>query len=277
VESGALKPTRRPNGAEPGFLTLDLGNSSLRALAWRSSDSGDACCTARWEGGGTLAALPAFDLWLETAVGELEVAVVSAVGLREVESALLERLLPRVARLVDRSGTGLVLALGSPETVGADRLFAARGACEEARSSALVVDAGTALTVDAVRWTERGVPIFLGGAIAPGPSLLVRSLEQGTARLPAVEPHPGVCALGRDTRAAIEAGVVVGFEGAASRLVERVSAESGIVGPLFLTGGARAFLAGVLPGAIVVPDLIHLGMLAACGLRARMQGQPERP
>ncbi|MEZ6020636.1 MAG: type III pantothenate kinase [Planctomycetota bacterium] len=53
---------------------------------------------------------------------------------------------------------GLELAIEHPETVGLDRLYAARGAWQRTgRRDAIVVDAGTALTVDAVRGGRRGI------------------------------------------------------------------------------------------------------------------------
>ena len=160
---------------------------------------------------------------------------------------------------------GLALAVREPETVGADRFFAARGAVECVGRACLVLDAGTALTVDAVSadpWT------FEGGAIAPGPALLAKALATGGARLPEVGARPGSRALGRDTAEALEAGVVVGFRGAARELVRGVGDESGVgARTLVLTGGARAFLLDPLlfdPADVhEIDELVHVGLHAA--------------
>lgn len=178
--------------------------------------------------------------------------------------------------------SGLELRIQHPETVGADRLFAARGALLLGGESCIVVDAGTAMTVDAVEATgERGA--FLGGAIAPGPDLLAESLVRRGARLQDVRPEPGARALGRHTREALLAGVVVGFEGAAVRLVQRIAEEAGCFGtaapgaeasasaaegiPVMLCGGAAHFLDGALvaEGFAVqsVPELVAYGLAAA--------------
>jgi type III pantothenate kinase len=111
-------------------------------------------------------------------------------------------------------------------------------------------------------------PAFLGGAIAPGPALLARALAEGTARLPLVQPDPGAAALGRDTEAAVRAGVSIGFRGAARELALRVAREAGLgEAPLVVTGGARAFLLGepLVAGraSIEVEDLVHVGLLVA--------------
>src|SRR6185436_227508 len=113
-----------------------------------------------------------------------------------------------------------------------------------------------------------GTRAFLGGAIAPGPRLLAAALASGTARLPLIEPRVGAQALGTVTEDAIQAGVVVGFRGAAERLVEEIAAESGLgTAPVVLTGGARAFLLEPRPFTTrsleVVPELVHRGLLAA--------------
>ena len=166
---------------------------------------------------------------------------------------------------------GLQLDVRHPETVGFDRLYAARGAVARVGRGAIVVDVGTALTVDAVRASDgengRGA-IFLGGAIAPGPSLLAFALARGTAQLPHIEPELDVPALGRETRAALASGVAVGLAGAARELVLRISAEAELAdAPIVLTGGARAFVLDVLGQlgrrVVVEPALVAQGLRAA--------------
>jgi len=164
---------------------------------------------------------------------------------------------------------GLILEVDTPESVGIDRLFAARGALEHIQSNAIVVQLGTALTVDAVRWSvDRGH--FLGGAIAPGPSLLAGALHQGGARLPRIEPRPGVAALGRDTEGALASGVAVGLAGTARALVRGIAREAEMEGAtIVFTGGARDFLREALgelgPALIEDQHLLARGMAAGYG------------
>jgi pantothenate kinase type III len=252
--------------SEP-LLTVDLGNSRCKLRLW--TPAGESL-------GGldlTLARDGSAD-WLEPGLTWLRGARRAAAGACcAVAAPALEQLVRvRLGPLVGEGRlrapeAGLVLDLESAHTVGSDRLFAARGALEHARASALVVDAGTALTVDALELRgERGR--FRGGAIAAGPTLLARALSEHAARLPRIEPRPGAAALGRDTQAALQAGVGVGFRGAARELVEALARESGLhAAPVYLTGGARAFLLEPRPFVErrieVVPDLVHLGLLAA--------------
>jgi type III pantothenate kinase len=206
--------------------------------------------------------------WLEPLPEHVR-AGVCAVAARELEREVQRAL---GARRVADLDHGLTSDYRTPETLGADRLFAARGAAERVRESCLVVDAGTAVTVDALRRAADGRCTFLGGAIAPGPALLARALHSGTARLPRFEPLPDAPALGKDTLAALAAGVLHGFRGAVRELADAVGREAGLAdAALVLGGGARVWLGpDPFPGrrVVVLDELVHVGLLAALNERA---------
>ena len=214
------------------LLALDLGNSRLKACLF---PQGGGAPSAVLGGEGDL------EGWLTTlprpgaaALSSVADEARTAGVVRAVESAC------GVTPTVDPD-CGLDLEVETPETTGRDRLYAARAAVDTLGAPCVVVDAGTALTVDVA------VPgAFLGGAIAPGPALLAEALTAGGALLPDFEPAPDVPALGRSTEDALRAGVGVGFVGAAWMLVERVAAEAELSphAPVFLTGGACGFLEG---------------------------------
>jgi type III pantothenate kinase len=265
-----------PAGLEPVAvlaLTVDLGNSRIKAVAWRAGgplgspspgarfalEPGDAVRPEVWSA--------RFEELRLSAPLRLALSTVAGSELSAAVAAALRRAFG--APLADPPPHGLRLEVERPETVGQDRLFAARGAAALGRS-AIVLDAGTALTVDAVAVGPDGPPCFLGGAIAPGPSLLIKALASGAARLFEVELRPGARALGRQTSEALEAGVVVGFRGAAFELARRVGLEAGLAtAPRLLCGGAARFLLEpepFWPGELIErPDLVHEGLLAALG------------
>lgn len=252
-------------------VTVDLGNSRLKACHWLPGAAGFEC-TDLWDAeNGTL---DGFEPWLAR-LRPAHIAISSV-----ATSATTQRvgaLLSVHAARVSTPDAGLENRCRQPERVGQDRLYAALGAATWLRSSAVIVDAGTTLTVDAMR-LEGTRRVFLGGSIAPGPGLLASALAAGTAQLPRIEPRPGAPALGTVTEDAIQAGVVVGFRGAAMRLVEEVGLEAGLEdAPIVLTGGAREFLLVPTPFTTrriqVVPDLVHRGLLAAL---LRSLGVPER-
>lgn len=137
--------------------------------------------------------------------------------------------LPAGARLLGRDFPPLVRNRARhPETVGSDRLAAASAAWADARRACAAVTVGTAATVSVVN--ARGV--FVGGLIAPGPALQARSLREHTALLPEVAPRRARSVVGRETRAAIAAGISFGIEG----LLRAVRRELGRV-PIYGTGG----------------------------------------
>ncbi|MSR61775.1 MAG: type III pantothenate kinase [Planctomycetes bacterium] len=242
------------------MLTFDLGNSRLKACRWSDARSP---CTGRWEG--TVDELDGLVRWLVSARDE-DAALASVAG-HEITERVCACVREHIASLRLAPDSGLDNRCREPERVGQDRLYAAAGAAALLASDCVVVDAGTALTVDALRMVQ-GRGSFLGGAIAPGPELAAAALHAGTARLPRVELRPGVLALGTNTEDAIRAGVAVGFRGAAGLLVERLAFEAGLgAAPVVLTGGALEFLLLPEPFTVrrlhVVPDLVHRGLLAA--------------
>ncbi len=155
--------------------------------------------------------------------------------------------------------------VAEPTRVGIDRVAGAAAAAvlKEPGRPAIVVDCGTATTVDMVAADDR----FVGGAILPGPMLLARALAEGTSRLPEVaaldhELPPAMP--GRSTQQAIAAGIGWGMRGAVARLVAEAQAAGGGNAELFLTGGSRGVVRDALPGAREIPDLV----LAGIGLAA---------
>jgi type III pantothenate kinase len=260
--------------ASRALLTVDLGNARTKLCAWEPGAERASATEVLPSAPGLGAAAAAWVLGLPEALRGAPCAV-SAVADAALETELVSALEAAGSAPAQVAGAGLTNLCREPWTVGADRLFAARGALELTGSAALVVDAGTALTVDAARLEDGPRGAFLGGAIAPGPALLARALAEGGARLPAdFSPRPGVPALGRETREALEAGVVVGFRGAARELCARVAEEAELEGaPVVIAGGAALFLLEPEPflGGDLrhEPELVHLGLLAAAGDPAR--------
>jgi len=256
------------------WLTVDLGNTRAKLALWSDEPRVPAASLERadWPSGPALAheLVQRAESWC-AAHGELRGIALAAVGTRELEAELARALAERWPGLLVREPAfGLELELRSHDTIGRDRLYAARGAAARLGCSALVVDAGTALTVDALRIDENGRAAFLGGAIAPGAELALRALALHGARLPAIALRTSapVPALGRDTEEALRAGAVHGLRGTARTLVEEIAREAGFGAcPVALTGGAHAHLLEPTPfcthAISVEPELVHLGLLVA--------------
>ena len=168
-------------------------------------------------------------------------------------------------RMLNAADLPLEVRLEHPERVGMDRLAAATAAARlrAPRRAALVVDSGSAITVDYI--SADGA--FMGGAILPGLGLAARALHQFTDLLPLVplgelsEPPPP---LGTSTVTAIRSGLYWGAVGAVRELAERLSAGISPPPELFLTGGAGPHLARALPNPVrIVPHLVLSGIAMA--------------
>ncbi|MEA2622251.1 MAG: type pantothenate kinase [Chloroflexota bacterium] len=187
------------------------------------------------------------DLVGNAAPGELEQVV-----LVSVVPAWTEAIAAAAARLgapllvADHSTIPIAVRVPHPGGVGSDRLLDAYAAARLHGTPVIVVDLGTATTVDAV---DAG-GAFVGGAILPGIELGMRALATGTAQLPHVEISQLPRAIGRDTESAIGSGTVLGQVGAVRELVERIAVELAPtdqpLATVVVTGGyARATWSGV--------------------------------
>ncbi len=255
------------------LLTVDLGNSATKLRAWRVDSDGVLRRHARLDFAAQLADDGLAAQFFERNSG-FEFAAMSSVAGENITARWRGIIAAGTqVRLLEDLDSGLANLTQEPERVGRDRLFAARGALECIGESAIVINVGTALTVDALlaeaaphsakAW-RRGS--FLGGAIAPGPLLLARALAQGTARLFEVVPAADPPALGRNSTQAMLSGIGLGIRGAARELALEVARAAGLADPpLALSGGARAFVASAFTSRRVFEseDLVHLGLCAA--------------
>lgn len=163
----------------------------------------------------------------------------------------------------------LRLALDQPESVGTDRLAGAvaANAIRSPDRGAIIVDAGTAITVDAV--SADGA--FLGGAILPGLDMSATALARATDRLPRVDINirgaaPAV--LGKNTVGAIQSGLFWGTIGAIERLCQDLELGLGSPADLILTGGGISGLVdNIRRSGTYIPNLVVRGVaLASTGL-----------
>jgi type III pantothenate kinase len=143
-----------------------------------------------------------------------------------------------------------------PEQLGADRWAALIGARGLTDSAVCVVDAGTAVTVEAL--SAKGE--FLGGAIFPGLRLLRDSLARGTVAIAPAEGNTVDC-LARSTADGVAAGTLFGLAGAVERLIDEYRRSLGEPMQIFLTGGdAPALAAHLRVPVTMVPDLVLKGL-----------------
>jgi type III pantothenate kinase len=177
-------------------------------------------------------------------------ADVSSIALASVVpglTAALESVAARRERaiLVASAGTvPLAVRVERPAEVGADRLVNALAAARLYGTPAVVVDFGTATTLDCV--AADGA--YVGGAIAPGLELGLEALAARTAKLPRIELRTPDRAIGRDTVSAMQSGTIFGYQALASGLLARVRRELAEAAGV-ASGEVRAILTGGLSAA----------------------------
>lgn len=134
---------------------------------------------------------------------------------------------------------GMKIELDNPEEIGADRLVNAVAASAKFGCPVIAVDLGTAITLDVV--SSDGA--YIGGAIAPGLAVSAENLFRRTAKLPQIPLVAPETVIGKNTRHAIQSGIVYGFAGLVDQLVERIFAELGTRTHVVATGGHAGIIA----------------------------------
>ena len=235
-------------------LAIDRGNDSVKGALFEAGR-----ITARWKTEGVVEEIAG---WAEES--KPDGAVVSSV-IREwndlCESALKGGGVGRIVFAGHDSPWTFVLDIDSPGTVGPDRLCAVAAVVNRGVNDAVIVDAGTAVTVDILSGGT-----FTGGAIMPGLDMMLRSLSDGTSSLPRVSIETSRSAgtdlpPGRDTAAAIRMGVLGAWRGGAANLVRLSLERFDNPPPVFLTGGDAGLIVDTIsPAPRLYPDLVLQGL-----------------
>lgn len=134
--------------------------------------------------------------------------------------------------------TGLQISYDNPRDVGADRIVDAVAAINLYGKPVIIVDFGTATVFDAI--SKDG--IYLGGAIAPGINVAAEALFLNTSQLRRVELVAPKSAIGQNTSTALQAGLVLGYAGLVTGLVERFKSELGHEAKVIGTGGLATII-----------------------------------
>jgi len=135
--------------------------------------------------------------------------------------------------------TGMPILYEDPKQVGADRIVNAVAAYDRYAGACIVVDFGTATTLDYI--TGRGE--YAGGAIAPGLEISMNALIDRAAKLYRVELTRPREAIGRTTVGAIQSGLIFGHTALVDGLVTRIRHERGEKARVIATGGLAELIA----------------------------------
>ncbi|HEY1832541.1 MAG TPA: type III pantothenate kinase [Acidimicrobiales bacterium] len=134
--------------------------------------------------------------------------------------------------------SGMPILYDNPKEVGADRVANAVGAYDLYGGPCVVVDMGTATTVEAISAAGE----YLGGAIMPGVAISLEALYQQAAALRRVELVEPRHVIGRSTVESIESGTLYGFAAQVDGLARRFMVELG-PSTVVATGGLSSLIA----------------------------------
>ncbi len=145
--------------------------------------------------------------------------------------------------------------------VGQDRLACAYAAKVLYGVPAIVIDFGTALTMDIVSAQSA----YEGGVIVPGIRLSLRALAEHTALLPQVKIQKPSYLIGRNTQESILSGMFHGYTALIEGLVAKMKKQLGKRALVVLTGGYGNFMGTSLKRCVdkLEPDLVLKGLLLA--------------
>ncbi|MDX2064170.1 MAG: type III pantothenate kinase [Fimbriimonadaceae bacterium] len=249
------------------LLAIDVGNThtvfgvwngSAWSHTWRRTTSVE---TTEDELGAWLFAM----FQLANLPFQIEGAISGSVvpGVNESLARLCERHLGTPLTFL-RTGAevGLPVTYDPPHAVGADRIANAVGALARFAPPIIVVDFGTATTFD----TIDGTGTYVGGSILPGLQVSAQALFGRTAKLPMVEFRAPETAIGRNTVAALQSGIMLGYAGAVDRLAHEIQGELGGSATIVSTGGLGHIFVELCP--LIrhhLPDLTLEGLRIAYG------------
>ena len=232
-------------------LTIDMGNSSAKLAVY----AGDVLIDRQRVGKVTCDLLASI-----VAQHGIEQAILSSVTKTDGHiDDFLHSHRRRYLRLSHSTPLPIGVKYATPHTLGSDRVATAVGAWFlNPGAASLVVDAGTAATIDVVDSEGN----FVGGNIVAGIGTRLKALNHYTSALPLVDAEGDTPAWGYNTVTALRSGAVLGLaaevEATAARVKEQLHVDEVTV---FVTGGDGALLARHMTlAARVENDLLSNGL-----------------
>jgi len=243
--------------SDPDYLLVDAGNTRIK---WAVHDGGGYAASGAVE---TARAADVGSAW-ERTTARVKTATASNVAGAAVQGELERACAARgwkLRTIKSRSEQlGVKSSYREPSQLGTDRWAALIAAHRVGPGHKLVVNAGTALTIDAL--TSDGQ--FLGGMIVPGPALMRRSLDRGTAGLRLTEG--AFAEFPASTPEAITTGSIQACAGAIERMRDAMAGRDYTPSQIVLSGGAANELAGHLPIAATIRENLVLDGLVLIAL-----------
>ena len=153
--------------------------------------------------------------------------------------------------------TGLNIHVDVPSQVGSDRIVIAVAALAEYKAPLLLMDLGTATTIESVEPDN----VYMGGVIIPGVRVSLDALTSRAAQLPGISLDRPKQVIGKNTVDCMRSGMMYGTAAMIDGLVERMEEELGHRCTLIATGGLAQFITPLCRREIILEkDLLLKGL-----------------
>ena len=144
-------------------------------------------------------------------------------------------------------GQNVTTGYDTPTSLGTDRIVGMASAYHFYGGPLITIDFGTATTFNLIDKEGR----FFGGAIAPGVKTGAEALVNKTAKLPHIELIKPDSIVGKDTRSAMQAGIICGYAGLVKYMVDRYKSLPEMKGAKVVATGGLSELISQVEGDIV--------------------------
>ena len=153
--------------------------------------------------------------------------------------------------------TGLNIHMDVPSQVGSDRIVIAVAALAEYEAPLILMDMGTATTIEVVEPNN----VYVGGVIFPGVKLSLDALTSRAAQLPGISLDEPKQVIGKNTVDCMRSGMMYGTAAMIDGIVDRIEAELGHSSTLIATGGMAQFITPLCKRKILLEkDLLLKGL-----------------
>ena len=144
-----------------------------------------------------------------------------------------------------------------PSQVGSDRIVIAVAALAEYRAPLILMDMGTATTIEVVEPENH----YMGGIIFPGVKLSLDALTGRAAQLPGISLDKPKQVIGKNTVDCMRSGMLYGTAAMIDGLIDRMEEELGHSSTLIATGGMAQFVTPLCKHSIILEkDLLLKGL-----------------
>jgi type III pantothenate kinase len=148
-------------------------------------------------------------------------------------------------------GKIIKINIKNKKQLGSDRIANAIGAKQF--RNCLILDFGTATTFDVIK-----NKVYEGGVIAPGVKLSIMNLNKSTALLPLINLKKNQKTFGKNTKDALNAGFVWGYEGLINNIINKIVSREKNKYKIILTGGYSSFFKKIIKEKISIDQDITI-------------------